>query len=172
MNSKKSAPEERGYQRWAFEIYLALGDERSYAAVAETLGMSTSTIKHWARIFDWRIRANRRIAWQAEDTPAPTDNTQLEQAERAIRFIDAVLARMVTHLAEGNLKASPEDLMALHRLEEQISKRVNDRSDRCEKANQYRILIPNNHLDGSESDQRVIPESQLKEYLDYLNYRT
>lgn len=172
MNRKKSAPEERGYQRCAFEIYLALGNERSYAAVAETLGMSTSAIKHWARIFDWRIRANRRIAWQAEDTPAPTDNTQLEQVERTIRFIDAALARMLTHLAEGKLRASPQDLMALHRLEEQISERINQCSGNREKANQVRILIPDNNHDGADSDRRVIPESQLKEYLDYLDYRT
>lgn len=170
MNTKKRVPKERGYQKRAFEIYCVLGEKRSYAAVAETLGMSTSTIKHWARRFDWRARLNRRITWQANDTPERTDRAQIEQFERAIKFLDAALARHITPLVEGDLKASPQDLMALHRLEEQLLDRVNQRSGIQGKTQGVRIIIPDNCRDGP--DKNAIPKSQLKEYLDYLDYRT
>jgi len=166
---KKRAPTERGYQKCAFEIYYALGERRSYAAVAEKLGMSTSTIKQWARKFGWRKRLDHRNSWQTDDEPERTDDAQSEQAERAIRFLNAALARMITHLAEGNLRVSPQDLLSLHRLEEQISERVNRYSDGREKARQRCALLPDNKRGGP--DKRVIPESQLDEYLDYLKYR-
>ena len=147
-----------------------MGDERSHAAVAEKSGMSISTIKRWAQKFDWRERLNHRIAWQAEDKPEQTADAQSEEVERGIRFLDAALARMITHLAKGNLRASPQDLLSLHRLEEQISERVNHCSGKREKAQQARLFLPFNNR--KTPNQRVIPESQLNEYLDYLKYRT
>lgn len=170
MMGKKHVSAERGYQKCAFEIYYALGDERSYAAVAEKLGMSTSTIKQWARKFGWRKRLNHRISWQSEQKVEPMDDARYEQIERAIRFLDAALRRMITHLAEGNLKASPQDLLSLHRLEEKISRLVSQRSDERKKAQRVRIILPNNRR--GRTDEGVIPKSQLPEYLDYLEYGT
>ena len=166
MIRKKRWPTERGSQKCAVEIYYAVGDERSHAAVAEKSGMSTSTIKRWARKFDWRERLNHRIAWQAEDEPKRTDDARLEQVKRAVRFLDAALARMITHLAQGNLRASPQDLMALHHLEQQIS----ERTDKREETEPLFAYMPHNNR-GVPPGRRVIPESQLNEYMDYLKYR-
>ncbi len=166
MSGTKRWPAERGYQKCAFEIYCAMGDERSHAAVAEKSGMSISTIKRWAQKFDWRERLNHRIAWQAEDKPEQTADAQSEEVERGIRFLDAALARMITHLAKGNLRASPQDLMTLHRLEQQIS----ERTDKREETEPLFAYMPHNNR-GVPPGRRVIPESQLNEYMDYLKYR-
>ena len=170
MSRQKRAKKERGRQKCAFEIYWALGDERSYAVVAEKLGVSTSTITRWAREFGWRKRLNNRIAWQSDDRVEPTDDTQTKQIERAIKYLDAALSRMIADLAEGNLKASPQDLVSLHRLEIEISERINRRSDERKKVGQVGVFLP---FSGRRApNQRVIPKSQIDEYLDYLKHGT
>jgi hypothetical protein len=170
MTDKKKASTESGYQKCAFEVYWALGDGRSHAAVAEKLGTSTSAIKQWAVKFGWRKRLNHRISWQSEQKVEPMDDARYGQIQRGIKFLDTALAHTITHLAEGNLKASPQDLASLHRLEEKISRTISQRSIQCKGAKGVPIILPDNRRD--RTDKPVIPKSQLNEYLDYLEHGT
>jgi hypothetical protein len=77
---------------------------------------------------------------------------------------------MIALLAEGNLRASPKDLVFLHRLEEKISGIISQRSDQRKKAQRGYLILPDNRRDPTYKP--VIPESQLDEYLDYLEYGT
>ncbi len=45
----------------AFEVYLALGENRSYKLVAAKIGRSARTIQAWATAGDWPARINELL---------------------------------------------------------------------------------------------------------------
>lgn len=48
----------------AFQMYVAMGEKRSIAAVAEKIGRPEKTVNNWHKRFEWRLRL---LAIQEED---------------------------------------------------------------------------------------------------------
>ena len=55
MKAKRLQEDER--QATAFQYYVSLGWKRSYARVAQELGLHLRTIERWGRAFNWVQRA-------------------------------------------------------------------------------------------------------------------
>lgn len=52
--------EEAAHHLEAFELYYALGEDRSLEDTAEVLGRSLHTIRDWCKIFNWKARVRQR----------------------------------------------------------------------------------------------------------------
>ncbi|MEI7729123.1 MAG: hypothetical protein WCO56_06110 [Verrucomicrobiota bacterium] len=89
----------------AFRVYLELGPQRRYAAVADKIGASLRTVKGWALEFDWRGRIKTHAAQCAEqytETEITTHREDcLDAAARAKAFRDRQYA-----VAEAMLDAA------------------------------------------------------------------
>ena len=54
-------PTDEALMARAFELYLALGDERSYKLVAASVGRTERTIQAWATAGDWQARIHELL---------------------------------------------------------------------------------------------------------------
>lgn len=104
---------ERAFE--AFRVYLELGPQRRYAAVARKVGSSLRTIKRWAVDFDWRGRIKTCAAHSAGQYLQTENAVQREQfldaAARAKAFRDRQydLAEAILDAAERYLEQADTD---------------------------------------------------------------
>jgi len=99
----------------AFRAYLELGPKRRYATVGRKVGASLSTIKRWARDFDWRGRIKTYADQCAEQYLQIENSVQrealLDAAARAQAFRDRqyALAEAILDAAERHLERLEDD---------------------------------------------------------------
>ena len=58
-------PKESAKAFEAFSVYLAMGPERSLAAVGQRLGKSVGLVERWSAKFDWPARVQAQAAYLA-----------------------------------------------------------------------------------------------------------
>lgn len=96
--------EETPEQKHAFEVYLTMGDDRSYRKLAKSLNKGITTISNWAKWYDWQTRIderNKQIDAIVEDRNNKTmAEIKLEQA----RQIDAMLNRFWEKVNKGKIE--------------------------------------------------------------------
>src|ERR1051325_11894112 len=51
---------EKIYQAEAFEVYYALGDQRSHGKVAQMIHRGDRAVWEWAQLFNWKERGEER----------------------------------------------------------------------------------------------------------------
>jgi transposase len=120
---------EKEHHKQAFEVYYALGLKRTYQAVADKFGVSTSTIKNWSRSFGWRKRIADRDATMTRQTIDQVCRQGVEENERYLRIVQTALMRSVRDIAEGKVKVRMQDLEKLILFDERLRRGANSTVD-------------------------------------------
>ncbi len=106
----------------AFALFSSLApEERSYAAVAEKLGVNLTTVKRWGSRERWRQRLQQRdlaIARQAADR---AEANQVDARTKRAKIVELGLIKVARAIADGDVKPSYGDLDRLVRLEGHIT---------------------------------------------------
>ena len=76
---------EKGYQ-----LYKALGKERSYAKVAELMGLSEKTVEAWGYKEKWQDKINDEFERQALALQQKREELELKGFEVALAVMDAL----------------------------------------------------------------------------------
>lgn len=112
----------------AFEFYYALGNDRSYPQVASRFTVSLTSVKKWAKEFQWQERVKERDIKNAKSLSEITDETLIATKTKYIDIIQDTLRQYCIALQSGSVKInSVQDLERLARLE--ISLREEETSE-------------------------------------------
>jgi hypothetical protein len=112
---------DKGHHREALEVYLSLGEARTYRQVAERIGVSVASIKRWAKAGNWTEKAGEHDAEVARKIADRTLGSVMEDTDRLIALVRAALARLAQGVKSGNIKMQLGDLERLIRLYAQLS---------------------------------------------------
>ncbi len=114
--SKK--PPENPRAEEAFGVYASLApDERSYASVAQQLGVSMPTVKRWGAEGRWRERLAEREAEVARRVADRTTVGAVDARSRQAKLVELGLIKLANAIAQGEIKGTFGDLDRLVRLE-------------------------------------------------------
>lgn len=114
--SKTSRPEQERHQQ-AFERYYALGEKRSFARLAQDLGVSVATLKVWSRKYSWQNRVRERDATVARQVADQSIQSLVDETSRNKRIVQMALIRLAKAIASGQIKMQLGDLDRLIRLQ-------------------------------------------------------
>jgi hypothetical protein len=102
----------------AFERYYALGERRTYAAIAAEMDVDVTTVKLWGRSFRWQKRIHARDLEVARKLADHTLRTNVDDRGRRRRLIDLALMKIAKAIAEDKVRYQAADLeRILHLLE-------------------------------------------------------
>lgn len=76
---------EKGYQ-----LYKSLGKERTYAKVAELMGLSVKTVESWGAKEKWQEKINEDYERKAEEIRKKREELELKGFEVALAVMDAL----------------------------------------------------------------------------------
>ena len=98
----------------AFDFYYSLGDDRSYAKVAEQFNVTVGTVTKWAGSFSWQRRVverDRKIALQMQ---REMDKQILQDKKNYRKIIQATINKYVENFKAGKVEVTNiKDLIAL-----------------------------------------------------------
>lgn len=98
----------------AFDFYYSLGDNRSYAKVAEQFNVTVGTVTKWAGSFSWQRRVverDRKIALQMQ---REMDKQILQDKKNYRKIIQATINKYVENFKAGKVEVTGiKDLIAL-----------------------------------------------------------
>lgn len=98
----------------AFDYYYALGDDRSYAKVAEQFKVSVGSVTKWAGSFAWQRRVVERDHKIALQMQRETDKQILSDRKAYRNIIKASIETYVENLKNGKISIDKvSDLRAL-----------------------------------------------------------
>jgi len=103
----------------AFELYAADGSKRTYRQVADQMGVSERTVRHWAKAGKWRDRLREREIQAARQAADESFHRGQEEHQRHLKIVRVALMFLTRSIAAGNLKQLGE-LSGLIRLEEHL----------------------------------------------------
>ena len=114
MAMVKGLKKETLRQHEAFDFYYSLGDDRSYAKVADRFNVSTGTVAKWAGSFSWQRRVverDRKIALQMQ---RELDKQILQDKKNYRKIIQATINKYVENFKAGKVEVtSIKDLISL-----------------------------------------------------------
>lgn len=117
--------QEKLRHREAFEYYYSLGSSRSYPQVASQFTVSLTSVKKWAKEFNWQVRVRDRDIKNARKLAKQTDETLLEAKTKYLTIIQNTLQEYEAALQSGDIKInSVKDLAALANLEMSLREEV------------------------------------------------
>ena len=102
--ARKVVGQETQEHRHAFEMYFAMGDSRSLAAVATETGKSITTISSWSRSFGWTERVEKRNSEVAEQI---NKKAVKQAATRKIEYLNTIhkgMKQFEDGLKDGTIK--------------------------------------------------------------------
>lgn len=117
MTTESTGHEEPGRPQRAFEIYVSLGEGRTYAQVADHMGVALPTVKRWAKQGKWRTKVQERELELAKKVASHYAASRLARIDRNLKLIHAGLLRIGKGITGGNVKLQLADLEKLIRLE-------------------------------------------------------
>ena len=120
-NHTRLLAKEQPHHIRAFEHYYGLGEQRSYERVAAEFSVASSTVKLWARSFDWRDRIRERDLEIARNVAGRTLSDQVTRRERSLQIVHMAMVQLAKAIAEGDLRMTVSDLDKLIRLESFLS---------------------------------------------------
>ena len=102
----------------AFDYYYSLGENRSYAKVADKFNVALGTVTKWAGSFSWQrrvIERDRKISLQMQ---RDLDKQILEDKKNYRKIIQASVKKYIDNLSAGKVTVnSVKDLDMLLRLD-------------------------------------------------------
>lgn len=139
----------------AFEYYYGLGDQRSYPAVARKFTVSVTSIKKWAKAFNWQERVEQRDIENARRLEEKTNETVVATKATYRKIIKAAIGRWVKRFQGGEIDVeSVWDLERLVKLDLLLMGEPTDRSEhesRVTERHEYDIV------------QRIIADPEARE---------
>lgn len=113
----------------AFELYYAMGDERTHAEVAKRMNLNVGTISNWSAAFSWAKRLEERdkligklVANKAIEDEAKSRTIQLQVAR-------AVQAKVAQGLLNGTIRPDVQDFVAASKHELLILGKATERTE-------------------------------------------
>lgn len=92
----------------AYDLYFAMGEDRSYEAVAKAMGVSKNTIANWARMFNWQSRVAEREEATREkiyqEMYGDTDKVIIDANVKYRRFIEKSIDKYIKSFKDGAIK--------------------------------------------------------------------
>lgn len=105
-------------QAKAFDLYYSMGNDRSYEAVAQQIGVSKNSIYNWAKTNNWQDRVKERDTVNAKRMYEQTDSDVVGTMVSYRKVITASVADYIKNLKEGKVKInSPADFIKLVELD-------------------------------------------------------
>ena len=102
----------------AFEVYYKLGDNRSYAKVAEQCNVGIGTVTRWAGKYSWQRRVVERDHKIALQLQRETDKEILEDRKKYRKLIKASLQSYMDNLKNNKINVnSVKDFVRLANLD-------------------------------------------------------
>ena len=108
-------PDDRHQQ--AFELYAASGPKRTYKQVADQLGVSERTVRHWANQGKWRQRLGEREAQAARQIADQVIGSSVAHAARNRKMVELALMKVIKAINSDKVKIQVGDLDRLLRLQ-------------------------------------------------------
>ena len=108
-------PDDRHQQ--AFEVYVAGGPKRTYKQVAEQLGVSERTVRHWANQGKWRQRLSEREAQAARQMADQVISSSVAHAARNRKMVELALMKVIKAINSDKVRVQVGDLDRLLRLQ-------------------------------------------------------
>ena len=88
----------------ALEFYYALGEQRSYPKVASKFTVSRTSVKKWAKAFNWQGRVELRDIENSRKLEEKTNATVVNSKANYRAIIQASIVKYVEALKAGNVK--------------------------------------------------------------------
>ena len=85
---------EQPHHERAFEHYFALGERRSYERVAAEFSVGSSTVKLWARSFNWQERMRERDLEIARNVAGRTMSDEVMRRERSLQIVHMAMVQL------------------------------------------------------------------------------
>jgi hypothetical protein len=111
-------PDDRHQQ--AFEVYAASGPKRTYRHVADQMGVSERTVRHWAKQGKWRQRLEEREDQAARQISGRSMQSTLAERDRDLKIVRMAKMKLARDIAEGKVKGRVPDLETLIRFEGEL----------------------------------------------------
>lgn len=109
-------------QAKAFDLYYAMGDDRSYDAVASRIGVSKQSIYKWSKQNNWQQRIAERDAKNAEQIYKQTDDDMVKTALQYREVAKASIGAYIKKLKNGELDIkTPADFIKLVELDMKLA---------------------------------------------------
>lgn len=113
-------------QAKAFDLYYAMGSDRSYEAVSQEIGVSKNSIYAWSKKFNWQDRVKERDNANVKRMYEETDNNIVSTMVSYRKVISASVADYIKNLKEGKVKInSASDFIKLVELDIKIAELMN-----------------------------------------------
>jgi hypothetical protein len=87
----------------AFEFYYSLGTKRSYPQVASKFTVSRTSVKKWAKAFNWQERVLIRDGEIANKVEKKTIDSIVEKKAKYLKMIDAAISTAFTKDESGKV---------------------------------------------------------------------
>jgi transposase len=102
----------------AFDYYYSLSHDRSYPQVASEFTVSLTSVKKWAKAFNWQQRVKERDINNSKKLEERTDTSIVDARAKYLVILQASLYHYMEALKSGNIKInSVKDLETLAKLE-------------------------------------------------------
>jgi transposase len=112
----------------AFAYYAALPtSERSYRAVAREYRVSEHTVGKWAARDEWEARVKAIEARARAKVDRRAVRSLADRMETVVRAADATMAVYAQQLQAGEVKVSPQDVVALAKLQQLLEGHADSR---------------------------------------------
>jgi len=133
------AKHETTRHREAFELYIALGEERSHAEVARRVGVDQSSVNMWSRAFGWQKRLEQREKLINEVISQKAVEDETKRRSDALKICRAAIYHFASTLRprkdkDGNEIPAPAevkagDFVSLVKLEQLLMGKSTDRAE-------------------------------------------
>jgi hypothetical protein len=100
----------------AFELYAASGPKRTYRQVADQMGVSERTVRHWANQGKWRQRLVEREAQAARQMADQVIGSSVAHAARKRKMVELALMKVIKAINSDKVRIQVGDLDRLLRL--------------------------------------------------------
>jgi hypothetical protein len=113
----------------AFEVWIALGDGRSFSEVARRMKVSAGAVAMWAQTFDWKNRLAEHDKAVALITRTAAIEDEAKARILALKVTRAVQARVAVGLSTGALQPTVSDFIAASKHEQLLLGKATERSE-------------------------------------------
>jgi hypothetical protein len=163
MNHNSPTKTERGTPRGAFEFYYSMGYKRTYHRVATQYQVSLSTIKNWARAFDWKVKVEDR---DSEISRSPAESPTVPstgQPERWMRYLDVAEARILKDYLGGKTKPTTRDLVRVLRILRKLAgfPEISLEPDNSPDCSNVMFILPDNGFGPEPPKWKELPNGDI-----------
>ena len=118
--SQPRTPQTEAEHQQAFELYVSLGEKRTYREVALKLGVAERTVRHWARQGNWKQSLRERGVEEARRLADQTLESTVTQRGRNRKIVELALRRLAKAVVDGTVRMQLSDIERLIRLQAEL----------------------------------------------------